>query len=95
MRERTQFDLNIVPASIESPFSVGEGTFRYRLTNSDAKNAYLELATGDRCIHFYDESCREELEEYLGDNEAPDIAIRAVQLPQYRQIIPTRESVKA
>ena len=90
MRQCSQFDLDIVPVALEHEFEVGEGILRYRLTESDARTPYLELRTGDRRIHFYDESFHEEPHECVGEQEAPDIAIRTVQLPQYRQIIPTR-----
>ena len=92
MRQRSQFELNIVPVPSKSSFQIGEGELQYLPTNAGARTSFLELRTADRLIHFYDEDCREELEEYVGDAETPDIAIRAVQLPQYSQIIPARQT---
>ena len=96
MREQSQFELNISAVPIGDPFTIGEGTLRYLMANKASTTPYLELRTSDRHVHFYDETFNEELDEYLGENQAPDIAIRAVQLPQYNQIVPAqrREAVK-
>lgn len=97
MRERTQFELNIVPVPVAIPFGVGEASLRYMLPENSPhprrSRPYLELRTGDRAIHYYDESYAGEMTDYAIGGEAPDIAIRAVQLPQYRQIIPAKREI--
>lgn len=97
MRERSQFDLNIIPVHIATPFSVGDATLQYARPTPGAQvrrnSAYLELRTGDRLVHYYDESFNGDMSEYELGGEAPDIAIRAVQLPQYRQIIPAKREL--
>jgi len=99
MRECSQFDLNIMPVSMETPFNIGEAELSYKAHGEDRGSAILQIRTQDRLVHFYDESFREELEAYTPEkSDAPDIAIRAVQLPQYRQIIPApprKEFVRA
>lgn len=89
MQECSQFDLNIRTVDMGTPFSVGDAELRYARHEGRPTSAILEIRTQDRLLHFYDESFQEELDVYTPkDVDSPDIAIRAVQLPQYRQIIP-------
>lgn len=99
MRERTQFDLNIISVPVAESFTVGDATLQYLLPENSPRRSrpYLELRTLDRLIHYYDESYLGEMTDYTIAGEAPDVAVRAVQLSQYRQIVPAKkqELVKA
>ncbi len=99
MTRQSLFDLDIHAVPTGKTFSVGEGELRFhslRYPNTIG-NPMLEVMTTERTIHFYDESCTEELDSYDHLPESvPDIVIRSVQLSQYRQILkPEQRIVRA
>ncbi|MCB0711194.1 MAG: hypothetical protein KDD67_02570 [Ignavibacteriae bacterium] len=90
MTQQSLFDLEIVTLPTGKSTQIGEASLKFHsLRNTKAvSNPMLEIATAERTIHFYDETCTEELDMYKDrpDSE-PDIIIRSVQLSQFRQIL--------
>ena len=91
MSRQSLFDLKIKAVPPGKSFEVGDAELRFRLmqrNSAQRANPMLEVETTDRLLHFYDESFTDELDLYADPSQRqPDIAIRSVQLSQFRQIL--------
>lgn len=89
MKSGSQFDLDLGHLTGDADHRLGDGIIRVRRTAADAEQTampFVEIRTGERTIHYFDERFRD-CDVASADGFEPDVAIRAAQIPLYRQVI--------
>lgn len=89
MKSGSKFDLDLGHLSGDAEHHIGDGAIRVRRTVAGPEQTsmpFVEIQTGERTIHYFDERFREQ-EIVSADGVEPDVAVRAAQIPQYRQVI--------
>lgn len=80
--EDSAFDLNIVPLATGQRHEIGKGGVRFlRLPDQDQGiSPYLEIATENRTLHYYDESHHGPFDDQVIREPRPNVVIRAAAL---------------
>lgn len=87
MRSGSRFDLDLDHLTGEREYRLGDGTIRVRRSlPDDLRTAmpFVEIATGERVIHYYDERFREQDVASESTESVPDVVVRAASIPQYQ-----------